>query len=235
MQKFLGRAMAFLAVSVSAYAALVYSLTEPGALVHPDMRSAFQDNAGVIRLHALAAIAALALGPWQFSAALRARRPRLHRLMGRAYLGIGVLIGGLTGLHLAQFAFGGAPARLGFTLLALAWLYSGWRAYSAIRGGDVRAHREWMMRNFALTFAAVTLRLYVPVAAIAGLPFAQSYAAIAWLCWVPNLAFAHWLTRRQELFRGRGFLWVSPQGASHEIAGDVARGLRRGVRDRVRG
>ena len=125
MRKFLGRAMTFLAVSVSAYAALVYSLTEPGALVHPDMRAAFMEHANVIRLHALAALAALALGPWQFSAALRERRPRLHRLMGRVYLGIGVLIGGLTGLYLAQFAHGGALARLGFALLAVAWLYSG--------------------------------------------------------------------------------------------------------------
>lgn len=235
MQRFLNRAMTFLAVAVSAYAALVYSLTEPGALVHPDMRSAFQDNAGAIRLHAFAAIAALALGPWQFSAALRARRPRLHRLMGRAYLGIGVLVGGVSGLYLAQFAFGGAAARLGFTLLAIAWLYSGWRAYAAIRGGDVAAHRRWMVRNFALTFAAVTLRLYLPVAAIAGLPLAAAYAAIAWLCWVPNLAVAFWLTRGAELFRPRGFQWENPQGASHEIADDVARSVGRGVRHGLRG
>jgi uncharacterized membrane protein len=199
MQAFPGRALAFLSVAVSVYALLAYSLAEPGALVHPEMRPAFLEHADAIRVHAFAAIAALALGPWQFSAALRARRPRLHRVMGRAYLGVGVLAGGLSGLYLAQFAYGGAPARLGFALLALAWLYSGWRAYAAIRAGDVRAHREWMTRNFALTFAAVTLRLYVPAAAIAGLPFAASYAAIAWLCWLPNLAFAHWLTRRARI------------------------------------
>lgn len=209
MQRFLKRAMAFLAVSVSVYAALAYSLTEPGALVHPDMRAAFVDNAGAIRLHAIAAIAALALGPWQFSAGLRARRRTLHRLMGRVYLGIGVLGGGLTGLYLAQFAYGGAPARLGFTLLALAWLYSGWRAFAAIRGGDVHAHRQWMVRNFALTLAAVTLRVYLPVAVIAGLPFTIAYAAIAWLCWVPNLAIAQWLIARQE--------WKTPPKRGFEL------------------
>lgn len=192
------RAMVFLSLAVAAYAGLAYSLAEPGKLVHPDMRAAFLEHADAIRVHAFAAIAALALGPWQFSAALRARRPRLHRLMGRAYLAVGVGVGGLSGLYLAQFAYGGTPAHLGFTLLALAWLYSGWRAYTAIRGGDIGAHRAWMTRNFALTFAAVTLRLYLPVAMIAGLPMAASYAAIAWLCWVPNLAFAHWLTRRRR-------------------------------------
>ena len=229
------RAMVFLSLAVSAYAALVYSLTEPGKLVHPDMRAGFLAHADAIRVHAFAAIAALALGPWQFSAALRARRPRLHRLMGRIYLGIGVLVGGVSGLYLAQFAYGGSPGRLGFMLLALAWLYTGWRAYAAIRSGDVPAHRDWMTRNFALTFAAVTLRLYLPAAMIAGLPMEASYAAIAWLCWVPNLAFAHWLTRRKELSRARGFQWENPRGTSHENADDVARGVGRGIRHSLRG
>ena len=33
--------------------------------------------------------------------------------------------------------------------------------------------------------------------AIAGLPFVATYAAIAWLCWVPNLAIAEKLLRKQ--------------------------------------
>ena len=229
MQTFLKRAMTFLALAVSAYAAIAYSLTEPGTLVHPDMRAGFIAHADAIRMHAFAAIAALALGPWQFSAALRARRPGLHRLMGRVYLGVGVLVGGLTGLYLAQFAYGGPVARLGFALLAITWLYSGWRAYAAIRAGDVRSHREWMTRNYALTFAAVTLRLYLPVAAIAGLPMESSYAAIAWLCWVPNLALAHALTLR-NFFGGRASLGNPPRSPVHEVADRPARGLRRLIR-----
>ena len=52
-----------------------------------------------------------------------------------------------------------------------------------------------MIRNFALTFAAVALRLYLPPVFIFGLPFATSYAIIAWLCWVPNLLVAEWLAK----------------------------------------
>jgi hypothetical protein len=110
--------------------------------------------------------------------------------MGRLYLGVGVLCGGLAGLYLATHAFGGPVSRLGFASLALAWLYTGWRAYRAIRAREVATHRRWMVRNFALTFAAVTLRLWIPASVVAGLPFATAYAAIAWLCWVPNLLFA---------------------------------------------
>lgn len=45
-----------------------------------------------------------------------------------------------------------------------------------------------MLRSYALTSAAITLRLYLGAATAAKLPFADAYPAIAWLCWVPNLA-----------------------------------------------
>ena len=79
-----------------------------------------------------------------------------------------------------------------FALLALAWLASGLLAYVAARQRDFAAHRRWMIRNFALSFAAITLRLYLPPVFVFGLPFAPAYALIAWLCWVPNLLFAQW-------------------------------------------
>jgi hypothetical protein len=53
-----------------------------------------------------------------------------------------------------------------------------------------------MIRSFALTFAAVTLRLYLPVGALTtGIPVA--YPVIAWACWVPNFLLTElWLRRR---------------------------------------
>jgi hypothetical protein len=36
-------------------------------------------------------------------------------------------------------------------------------------------------------FAAVTLRIYIPISQIAGLDYTDSYRVIAWLCWIPNL------------------------------------------------
>jgi len=47
-----------------------------------------------------------------------------------------------------------------------------------------------MIRSFALTFAAVTLRLYLPISAMLSIPFEEAYRAISFLCWVPNLALA---------------------------------------------
>jgi hypothetical protein len=56
-----------------------------------------------------------------------------------------------------------------------------------------------MIRSFALTLAAVTLRLYLPLSRIAGIPFYDAYVPIAWLCWVPNLLVAEtWLRLRRR-------------------------------------
>ncbi|HSN73071.1 MAG TPA: DUF2306 domain-containing protein, partial [Steroidobacteraceae bacterium] len=143
----------------------------------------------------LASAVALILGPLQFIRRLRTRRPTWHRWIGRTYLGVGVLEGGLAGLYLAIHAFGGPVAQLGFAFLAIAWLQTGMLAYLAIREGDVSRHQKWMIRNFALTFAAVTLRLYLPSSAVAGIDFETAYPVIAWVCWVPNLLVAERVVR----------------------------------------
>jgi uncharacterized membrane protein len=187
-----------LAFGVAAYAAIGYGLVPIGDLVHPDMRAGFQLRAGWVRAHVFASMVALLLGPFQFAAGLRARRPALHRWMGRAYLGVGVGLGGVSGFVLAQYAYGGAGARWGFGLLALAWLSTGALALRAVLRGEIAAHRRWMLRNFALSLAAVTLRIYVPSSMLAGAPFETAYAAIAWLCWVPNLVLAELLVRRWQ-------------------------------------
>jgi len=186
-----------LALSVVAYAVLMYGFQPLGKFVLPDMAANFRAHAVGIYTHVFAAAVALLLGPFQFHERLRRRWPRAHRISGRIYLGVGVGIGGLAGLYMATFAYGGIGAKLGFAALATAWLHSGFRAYRAIRLGDVASHRRWMVRNFALTLAAVTLRILLPVSGIAGIPFDTAYPAIAWLCWVPNLLLAEWILVRQ--------------------------------------
>ena len=198
-----------LCLSIAGYAVGVYSLLPIGSLVMPEMRATFEAHRVAVYLHVFGAAVAMALGPFQFSRRLRARRPDLHRWMGRLYLGAGVLIGGIAGMYMAYFAWGGPVARVGFALLAAAWLHTGLRAYEAARARDFVAHRRWMVRNFALTFAAVTLRLYMPASMVAGIDAAIAYPAIAWLCWVPNLVVAElWFNRGRSAVTADGELAV---------------------------
>jgi uncharacterized membrane protein len=181
-----------LSVGVALYAGLGYGLAPLGALVHPDMREGFVAHPAGVYSHVFAALFALLLGPTQFLPRLRRNHVGVHRWTGRLYLGVGVLIGGLSALYISQFAFGGSVARVGFATLALAWLYTGLQAFLAIRRRAISDHRKWMVRNFSLSLAAVTLRIHLPLSVLADVEFSTAYAAIAWLCWIPNLIVAEW-------------------------------------------
>ena len=90
-------------------------------------------------------------------------------------------------------ANGGLVAKVGFGLLGVVWTISTLMAYQRIRSGAIAKHQIWMIRSYALTFAAVTLRVYIPASMVSGLSFDVAYPAIAWFAWVPNLIIAEWL------------------------------------------
>jgi len=148
-------------------------------------------------LHVSAAPIALATGVLQFLPGLRARRPGLHRWTGRVYA-FAVLIAGGAGLLLAIGAEGGRVAGLGFGLLAVVWLAVTGQAVRLAMARRIALHRRWMIRSFALTFAAVTLRIYLPFfIGLGGLSYAQASLWVAWLCWVPNLLLVEWWLARR--------------------------------------
>jgi uncharacterized membrane protein len=151
-----------------------------------------------LALHVAGAATALLVGPLQFVARLRARRPAVHRVLGRVYV-TGCLVGGVAGLVLAFGAASGPVSVAGFGLLAVLWLATTVQAWrSAVQGRFVE-HRAWMIRSMALTYAAVTLRLYLPILqAMPSVPFVEGYRGISFLCWVPNLLLAEaWLRARR--------------------------------------
>ena len=148
-------------------------------------------------LHFLGSAVALAIGPFQHNQRIRTRYLTLHRCLGRSYV-IAVLAGGVAALMLAAVSEGGLTTHVGFGLLGSLWLVATAMAYRHIRAGDQISHRRWMVRSYALTYAAVTLRLYLPLSQVAGIPFEAAYQTIAWLCWVPNLIVAEWLILQQQ-------------------------------------
>lgn len=133
---------------------------------------------------------ALLTGFSQFYKKLRRKRPALHRTLGKIYV-IAVLLSGMAGLGIAFYATGGIIPSLGFGGLALSWLYTTSNAYTSIKKMDIDAHQRWMIRSYALCFAAVTLRLYLPLfTGLLNMDFITAYKIIAWLCWVPNIFVA---------------------------------------------
>ena len=151
-------------------------------------------------VHVLSGIIALLIGPFQFVRRLRRRFVPVHRLMGATYVASATALG-VTGLILAPTAYTGLVASAGFTVLDLLMLFTTLTAVRMILAGRYGEHRRWMIRSFSLIMAGVMLRVWTPIydglaaVGIVDFSFETAYAAISWLCWVPNLLLAIWFTR----------------------------------------
>ena len=137
--------------------------------------------------HMIVAPIALLVGPFQFFASIRARRPALHRLMGKIYVAA-CLIAGAAALATAPFASGGPIAGLGFGTLAVLWIVTtagAWRA-AVMRKFDL--HRLLMRFSYAMTFGAVTLRLQIPFFLMNGFhSYSEASVWLAYTSWIPNV------------------------------------------------
>ncbi|MFJ9780672.1 DUF2306 domain-containing protein [Amycolatopsis sp. NPDC101161] len=167
-----------------------------------DVRDGVQYS--VLVVHIFTATVALVLGPLQFVPKVRARK-RLHRTFGRVYLLAGVVPSALAAIPVAVWS--GRPlTQVSLTAAAVLWLVTGGLAYRAARRRDFAAHRTWMLRNYALTFLAVTSRVLVPVLLLAQAPLGGVDPASATalipvgqtLGWVVNLVVVEVLLRRGQ-------------------------------------
>ncbi|MEQ1735074.1 MAG: DUF2306 domain-containing protein [Rhodoglobus sp.] len=200
--------LAIAAYSVSQYATgSLAALAEDGVGLSPGYAHQPLIVQIAFYLHIGFAGVALVAGPFQFAQWLRTRVPRVHRIMGRIYL-VSVAIGGTAALVMAPFNTAGFVGFFGFGSLAVLWLFTGWKAYRSIRAGDVNAHQAWMIRNFSLTYAAVTLRLWIGVLITVQLVtfggefddvWSNVYAAVPFLSWIPNIVVAELMVRRRGL------------------------------------
>jgi hypothetical protein len=159
-------------------------------------------------VHVPCAATAMLLGALQFVPRIRARR-RVHRTIGRFFLGFGTVAFVLTAIPLALTTPNGNITRFGVLIPALAWPVVAVVAWRAIRARDVARHREWMIRLYAITFFAITARMVTPLLLLVQVPVMSSWydgdvqAAVSasipygqWLGWIVNLAIAELIIRR---------------------------------------
>jgi uncharacterized membrane protein len=148
--------------------------------------------------HILLGGLALLIGWLQFSGKLRKRRIKIHRAIGKLYV-IAVLISGFCALYIAMHATGGIISILGFFSLGLVWLSSTILGFKAIKKGNIALHQKFMIYSYAACFAAVTLRIWLPLLTIAFGEFLIAYRIVAWLCWIPNMIFAFFWVRKKGI------------------------------------
>ncbi|MEO9569759.1 MAG: DUF2306 domain-containing protein [Polaribacter sp.] len=139
---------------------------------------------------------ALLIGWLQFNKKLRLKKLELHKKIGKIYV-ISVLLSGVSGLYIGYFATGGIIAKSGFMTMAIAWFLTTLFAFTTIKKGNIIQHQKLMIYSYAICFAAVTLRIYLPIFIPIMGGFLPAYKLIAWLCWVPNIIVAYFIIKYQ--------------------------------------
>lgn len=193
------------AILVSGYSIVQYFIMDAHQAGFVQLKLLFSSTLSslwyiMLSIHIIFGIAALIIGPFTLFAKFRERNINRHKILGRIYI-IGVFFAGISGIYLAIYATGGFIAQLGFGFLSVFWLLTAFQALVNVKNKNIQEHQKWMIRNYSLTFAAVTLRMWLPLFTLMfGFEnFNYSYVIIAWLCWVPNLIVAQMIIQRNVL------------------------------------
>lgn len=108
--------------------------------------------------HAASGLAALLIGPFQLSSRFRQRHLYVHRILGRVYLAC-IVFSATGALFLSAIHEKQIPDREWAFALSIAWLITAGMAFAAVRNGNIDAHRQWTVRNYAFTTVFVTARV----------------------------------------------------------------------------
>lgn len=107
--------------------------------------------------HMVTAVPLLLIGPLQFSQKLRAARPRIHRMMGRIFLGGSVLAGLLASYIGATIQYEGS--RLPLAFFGLVWVCFAIAAWLTAHAKVFPLHRKFVIRTYAIALAFIWVRV----------------------------------------------------------------------------
>jgi len=149
--------------------------------------------------HVFTIIFALLAGFTQFSALILKDHTNIHRLVGKIYIYDVLLINVPAAMIMAIYANGLLPTKTAFVILDCLWFWFTYKAVVEIKKGNVAAHKRFMIRSYALTLSAVSLRAWkIIILSFVDIDPLHLYMINAWMGFVPNLLFAEWLIRRKR-------------------------------------
>jgi hypothetical protein len=148
-------------------------------------------------LHIFSSMLILAAGLTQFSTYILQRVSFIHRWIGKIYTFGILIISSPAALVMAFYANGGWIAKTSFLLLSVLWWYTTWQGWKTIREKNIPLHRIWMIRSYALTFSAITLRMMqASFAAFTEMDLDTTYQMVSWASWMLNLGVAEWMIKK---------------------------------------
>ncbi|MDP9076642.1 MAG: DUF2306 domain-containing protein [Bacteroidota bacterium] len=149
--------------------------------------------------HVFTVIFALLAGFTQFSNYILKQHRAIHKLMGKLYVYDILFLNFPAAMIMAIYANGQLPAKTAFVVLDCLWFWFTYKAVAEVKRKNIKAHRQYMIRSYALTLSAVTLRLWkIIILAFAYIDPLHLYMIDAWMGFIPNLLFAEWLIRKSK-------------------------------------
>ena len=147
--------------------------------------------------HVFSSLLTLCAGFTQFSSYVLKHHKKLHRLVGKIYAYDVLLINVPAGMIMAIYANGGITSKIAFITLDCLWFLFTYMAVAAIRVKDIKKHKRFMIRSYALTFSAITLRTWKAIFSHTPIDPDTLYMINAWMGFLPNWLFAEWLIRKK--------------------------------------
>jgi uncharacterized membrane protein len=185
---------------------------------------------GWAAVHFVAAGVFVVLLPFQLWPASRAVYPHLHRVVGRMAAAAGASFA-VSGIVL-PFAMPNRPfsVRAFMALVGVAFVFLLYRGVRAIRGGDVAAHRRWMLRVTAAALAPLTERLIFPLLASAGIDsvprFWDLFVTALWFSAALNVVVVEWWLQRGAFATSSSTSAWQGSSSGHQHARSLPRSSR---------
>ncbi|MGM5630162.1 DUF2306 domain-containing protein [Apibacter raozihei] len=133
-------------------------------------------------IHVFTSFISVFAGFTQFSGFLTRKYPRVHRYLGYVYIIDVLVFAAPSGLVMSFYANGGLISILAFITLSVAWWWTTYKAFILAKRRNIKSHKNYMIRSYALTLSAITLRLWkVIIFSCWDLPPMDVYRLISWL------------------------------------------------------
>lgn len=141
--------------------------------------------------HVYTSVFLLIFGILQFSKRLRKNRPKIHKLIGKLYILIILLVSGPSSLIMGFHANGGIISKISFIILSILWILFTYLSLYYAKKLNFIKHQKFAIRSFALTLSAISLRLFKFIIVFLWHPLPMdTYRIVSWLGWLFNLLVA---------------------------------------------
>lgn len=137
-------------------------------------------------------------GLLQFNRWIMSQYSSVHRKIGYTYIITVLLVSGPSAFIMSLYATGGYIAQVSFVTLSILWMLFTIQALRVAKKGNYESHVKWMIRSYALTLSAVTLRFYAYLFDYFNVDISprETYILLAYMSWIPNLIFSEFLIRK---------------------------------------